>query len=178
MVSVSSNIALQQWRRLSLFDKPCGLCARFDDLQTLQHFVFANNPNPVYGKDNPKEERLLQSQQDIQEQLTEIGMDVGDIELESQKKFLIIVHLRSHNHVVIRKIPKDWKDMWGSQARRDQVLQNMADIEKMNPHPMEFRTVPKSDKERACSDDKDKNIEEQLKDMLTALSGDEAFVLT
>ena len=138
--AAGANIGMQNWSRFSRHDSPCGVYACFKDLPTVHDFIYNESHAPIYGDTNPKTGFLLISQRQIQLVFEMIGIQNTRSEVASE--ILIIVHLKSHNHVVVRRVPKGVKAMFGSEQVRNSFLRN---IQNLSPPMDELRPGTISD---------------------------------
>lgn len=131
--AAGASIGMQQWHLFTHHEGSCGVYVRFDDLPTVHKFLFADRYTPIYGKANPKKELMLFSQRDIAKVLDKLKLNQIRSDLTSE--ILVIIHLASHNHIIVRKLPKNYRLMFGSTQLRDAFLQT---LDSLGPEVMEL----------------------------------------
>lgn len=135
MKAAATNVGAQQWIWGCLPDSFRALSVSVDNPTTLDTFVFGNH-KPTYGPLNPFEEMMVTDAAHLDKILKKIGLD--NIKWEPSNDFLIILHLRSHNRVLVRKVPKDWRLMFGSRQARDRFLTTLSSL---GQYPVELRNI-------------------------------------
>ena len=133
LCSCGANIGLQSWQRFVNVLGPCGVHVKIINREALIEFVFSSEKKSTYGPTNPVMEILMLNKTDVDRAKSEAGIDAISCDFDTH--FVIIINLLSHNSIIIRKIPKSTKAMFGSEMNRDQYL---SAIKALGPFPDEI----------------------------------------
>ena len=135
MKAAATNVGMQQWK-WGCLSGARAMSVSVADAETLDTFVFGDH-KPTYGAANPFQELLVAGSDKIDKVLN--NLKVGEISWDPVRDFLIVLHLRSHNRILIRKLPKDWRAMFGTREARDHFLTVLC---RLGQYPMELRLMP------------------------------------
>lgn len=116
---VGAFIGYQQWFRFENYNDLCGVNVHIDNLSTVHSYLFDKDYKTTYGPNNPIKEFLMFSSKDLIEAFSELK--TSTISVDPRTHFIVIVYLKCKNHIVIRKIPKNYITMFGSKSQRNLV---------------------------------------------------------
>lgn len=133
--AIGSSVGMQQWCRFEEEPDACGIYVSIVNKQAALDCIYNPHHKAVYGASNPIKERVFYG--DWKSLFNDIGLR-STLKWDRHSHILIIVHLQTTNHIVIRKVPKDATMMFGSNANRDRFLSELGAI---GPLPDEITEV-------------------------------------
>ena len=176
MKVAGGNLGINHWNRFCAYQGTCGIFAQFQDVKTLKTYMFSLDQKII--SQCPLTENLFFHERTLSEMMQQNQIDLNKIKIDYRSHFLIVIHLQSDNRVLIRKVPKNPKVMFGSTKNRDKILQAMGkekdklgliDEVKINQNMEEMKSNEKAE-------EKAKEFEDVVKAMMLSCQ-DTGFII-